>query len=506
MEAHASHNIKREIVGEKQSVRLPVVVVMGHVDHGKTTLLDFIRKTRVALREKGGITQHLGAYRVKTEHGDVVFLDTPGHEAFSMIRVRGVTVADIAILIVAADDGVMPQTLEALERARSANLPIIVAINKVDKATEKQIEKVKTQLAQHDLVVEDWGGTVPCVEISALTGKGVSDLLDVVALQAQSMDLTAALDVPAEGYVLESHMERGRGSVASVICQHGVLHVGDHFICGAIQGRVTSLKDSFGKSVQSVEPSIPVQVAGFPNLPKVGDILRVGLAKEIKKELASSSFVKSNSKITQVIRDGVIGLVIKTDNLSSKEALESAIQKISEKTYRGFYIIQSGIGSLTEGDIALAADTKSVVYGLHTKFEPNAMQLAQRLGVDVRFFDIIYKLLEDLEEIGQKGRPIKMRRKKIGDATILKVFDIKKLGVIAGAQINDGIFSREGNVVIYRGKQKIGAGKITSLQRDKNPAKEVRKGFECAFMVEKFTEWQVGDHVECFIDVPEAAE
>lgn len=486
----------------KQTIRLPIVVVMGHVDHGKTTLLDFIRKTRVALREKGGITQHLGAYRVKTEHGDVVFLDTPGHEAFSMIRVRGITVADIAILIVAADDGVMPQTIEALERARAASLPIIVAINKADKASEKQIEKVKMQLSQHDVITEDWGGTVPCVLISALTGQGVPDLLDLIALQAQSMDLTAALDVSATGYILESHMEKGRGSVATVICQHGTLRVGDHFVCGSMQGRVTSLRDSFGKFVQSSEPSLPVQVAGFSELPKIGDILNVATAKEIKKGFGVT--IDRSTKFAQVMKEGVISLIIKTDNLSSKEALENSIQKISEKSYRGLYIISIGIGSLTESDITLAADTKAIVYGLHTKFEPNAAILAQRLGVDVRFFDIIYKLLEDLEELGQKGRPVKMRRKKIGEASVLKVFDIKKLGIVAGAQVTDGFLSREGTVVIYRGKQKVGSGKIVSLQREKNPAKEVRKGFECAFMVEKFDSWEVDDRVECFIDVPDS--
>lgn len=495
-------NIKTAVAhGVAKSARLPIVVVMGHVDHGKTTLLDFIRKTRVASREKGGITQHLGAYRVKTEHGDVVFLDTPGHEAFSMIRIRGITVADIAILIVAADDGIMPQTIEALERARAAGIPVIVALNKVDKASEKQIERVKAQLSQHDLAPEDWGGTTPCVEISALTGKGVSDLLDIVALQSQSMELETGLDVPATGYILESHLEKGRGAVATVICHHGILRVGDYFICGSVHGKVSSLKDSSGAFVQSIEPSLPAQVAGFSSLPHVGDILQVGSSKDIKRGVIASP--EKAVKAVQVMEEGSLGLIVKTDNKSSQEALVNAIHKLSEKSYRGLYLVSVGVGSITESDVALAGDTKSFIYGLHTKFEPNASVLAQRLGVEVRIFDIIYKLLEDLEELGQKGRPVKMRRKKIGEATVLKVFDIKKLGIVAGAQIVDGSFSREGTVIIYRGKQKVGAGKITSLQREKNAAKEVRKGFECAFMVDKFDTWEVGDRVECFIDVPD---
>lgn len=491
---------KSVAVGEKKSTRLPVVVIMGHVDHGKTTLLDFIRKTRVASREKGGITQHLGAYRAKTDHGDVVFLDTPGHEAFTMIRMRGATVADIAVIIIAAEDGIMPQTMDAIERARAAKLPIIVAINKVDKATEKQIETVKTQLAQKDLVPEDWGGPIPVVLISAMTGQGVSDLIDVIALQAQSMELEGALEVPAVGYILESHLEKGRGPVATVICHHGVLRVGDHFVCGSINGRVSSMKDSAGLFVQSAEPSIPVQVAGFSSLPKIGDVLQVAGVKDIKRGRVQGD---RPARAAQVIEEGSLGLIVKTDNLSSQEALLAAIQKISDKSYRSLYIVSAGVGSITETDVVLAGDTKACLYGLHTKFEPNALALAQRLGVEVRLFDIIYKLLEDLEKLAQEGRPVKMRRKKTGEATVLKVFDIKKLGVIAGAQVIDGSFVREGSVIIYRGKQKVGAGKITSLQREKNPAKEVRKGFECAFMVEKFDTWEVDDRVECWIEVPD---
>lgn len=494
-------DVKVEVEGEGVE-RLPVVVVVGHVDHGKTTLLDYIRKTRVASREKGGITQHLGAYKAHTDQGDIVFIDTPGHEAFTMMRTRGITVADIAILIVAADDGVMPQTVEALERAQLAGVPIIVAINKVDKATSKQLENVRSQLAQHDLLPEEWGGQTPCVQISALKGDGVDGLLEVVSLQAQIMELKASLDVPAQGYILESHLEKGRGPVATVICQNGVLRRGDYFVCGSMHGKVSTLKDSSGKMVKSIEPSNPVQVAGFPSLPQAGDIFKVGSERDIKRgKVTADTLVVGRP--TQMIKENAVALIVKADTASSLEALLSSIQKIGEKTYKGFYIVHSGVGAISESDIALASDTGSLVYGLHTSAGQNAYSLAQKLDIEINLFGIIYKLLENLEEVGEKDRPVKTKSKKIGEAIVLKVFNIKKLGIVAGARMVDGYCSREGSLVVYRGKKKIGSGPITSLQRDKNPAKEVKKGFECAFMVEKFEDWQPDDRVECYIEVPE---
>lgn len=483
--------------------RMPVVVVIGHVDHGKTTLLDFIRKTRVAAREKGGITQHLGAYQAKTAHGAIVFIDTPGHEAFSMMRARGITVADIAILIVAADDGIKPQTVEALKRAQQAEVPIVVAINKVDKVTEKQIEAVKSQLAQYNLVPEDWGGQTVCMPISALTGQGIDELLEVIILQSQMMSLAADLNVPASGYVLESRLEKGRGPVATVICQHGVMRVGDFFSCGATQGRVSSLHDYTGKSIKQANPSQPVLVAGFAALPKAGDVFKVGHAKDIKREVASAIVPERQQVRSAQInkQSSSLVLIVKTDTDSSLEALLGAVKKMSGKVYSDLQIISAGIGSITESDIALADDTNALVYGLHTKMEPNAASAAQRLKVDVRIFDIIYKLLEDLQEAAEKNRPVVMKQEKTGEAQVLKVFDIKNLGIVAGARIMDGYCARTGNVVIYRNKKRVGSGKITSLQRERNSVKEVRKGFECAFMVDNFTEWEVDDRVECFIEV-----
>lgn len=483
--------------------RLPVVVVIGHVDHGKTTLLDYIRKTRVAAKEKGGITQHLGAYEVTTGHGNVVFLDTPGHEAFSMMRVRGIKVADIAILVVGADDGVQPQTIEAIRRAKDAQLPIIVAINKIDKATPSQVEGVKKALTQHGLVAEDWGGDTPCMPISAKLGKGINELLEIVVLQAQLLELKADPQAAPRGYVLESRLEKGRGPVATVICQHGTLRVGDHFVAGSVSGKVSSLVNSQGIRVQEVGPSVPVSVAGFSDLPRVGDAFIVVSAAEAKKMRGRTEDIRAVSATTrQVVPENALNLIVKTDGLSSQEALLASITKISGNTFKQFYVVSTGVGTISDSDIMLAADTKSLVYGLHVKIESSAVALAQKFGVTVKMFDIIYKLLEELQEVAEQGKPVQKVLKKIGEATVLKVFDIKNLGVVAGAQVRSGRFAKEGKLVVWRGKYKVGEGAISSLQRDRKSVKEVHTGFECAFMIDKFTDWAVDDRVECFLEVP----
>jgi len=494
------------ILGKPQEARLPVVVVIGHVDHGKTTLLDFIRNTRVAAREKGGITQHLGAYAATTKHGSLVFLDTPGHEAFSLIRTRGVRAADIAILVVAADDGIMPQTIEAIKTAQSANLPMIVALNKIDKATPAQIEKVKQGLAQHGLVPEEWGGQTVIVPISAKLGTGIDELLEIVVLQAQLLELSANIDVPAQGFVLESKIEKGLGLVATVICQQGMLRVGDYFVAGATQGKVSALIDSAGNRLKEVAPSLPVLVAGFEALPRAGDafeVVSVDVFKKHRHAITSTADVNKYRNATSLVHDNVLSLIIKTDNASSLEALLGAIRKLHGKAFKEFNIIHGAVGPITESDISLAIDTKALIYGLHVKVESNAVVLAQKKGLVIKLFDIIYKMLEDLEIVAEQGRPVKMVTKKIGEAVVLKVFDIKNLGVIAGAQVKSGLFSRNGKVVVFRGKHKVGEGSIKSLQRDKKAVKEVHAGFECAFMIDGFSEWQVDDRVECSLESPE---
>ena len=483
--------------------RLPIVVVIGHVDHGKTTLLDYIRKTRVAAREKGGITQHLGAYEVVTSHGNIVFLDTPGHEAFSLIRVRGLKVADIAILVIAADDGVMPQTVEAINRAKAAQIPIIVAINKIDKATPAQIETVKRQLAQHDLLPEDWGGQTVCVPIAAKLGTGVDELLDVISLQAQLLELKTNYLVPAQGYVLESKLEKGRGPVATVICLHGELSIGDYFVCGTVFGKVSSLVDSAGTRLKTVPPSLPVLVAGFEQLPHTGDIFQVISPQEYKKRSSMSLATAAETGFKKVATEqDAILILLKTDNASSREALVRSIEALSAKLPKKFAIVHAALGDISESDIMLAFDTQALIYAFHVKIEPHALALLHKYPVTIKYFDIIYKLLEDLEAVAEAGKPIEYVSKKIGEAVVLKVFDIKNLGIVAGALVRTGRFIRDGKVVIWRGKQKVGEGAIKGLQREKKSVKEVHAGFECGFLVDGFSDWQVDDRVECFQEVP----
>ena len=487
--------------------RVPVVVVMGHVDHGKTTLLDFIRKTRVAAKEKGGITQHLGAYEAKTPQGNLVFIDTPGHEAFSKIRVRGTKVADIVILVVAADDGIMPQTIEALKHAQSMGVSIVVAINKIDKVEKARIDVVKRDLAtQHNLLPEEWGGQTIYVPISAKTGLGVDKLLEMIVLQSQLMELQTQPTGNALGFVLESKLEKGRGPVATILTQQGSLKIGDHFVAGKTTGKVSSMVDSYGQRAIEIGPSHPVQVAGFSELPEAGDYFEV---------VDKDAYLKTKQTFTGQRQPGSqrtyqsgndITLIIKTDTNSSKEALLESIAKVSKKNEKGFLVLQSGIGNVSEGDVMLASDTGARIFTLHVKTEPNAALLAQRIGVSISSFDIIYKLLENLQEVSTSMAPVKMVRTKIGEAFIRKVFDIKNLGIIAGAYVKQGIFSRDGTVTIWRGTKKVGEGKISSLQRDKNTVKEVHAGYECAFMVDDFKDWQVDDRVECFVERPESTE
>ncbi len=484
--------------------RLPVIVVLGHVDHGKTSLLDFIRKTRLVLKEKGGITQHLGAYEVNTSHGNLVFLDTPGHAAFPKMRQRGIKVADLAILVIAADDGIMPQTQEVIKNLKSMNIPMVVAINKVDKVEPTRIEVVKRQLAEHDLLPEDWGGQVVCVPISATSGKNVDQLLELVALQAEMLELRSTTKGPGRCYVLESKIEKGRGPVATLICQNGRVGVGDYFISGKTSGKVTSIKNSSGSSLDEAGPSTPIQIAGFNELPEVGDMFSVVSKEEYEKRPSQER--ELNSPAGFGAQKGSINLLIKTDAFSSKEALLDSIQKLSQSLGVAFNVVYAGVGAVNESDIELAFSTNSQVIGLHAKADTKTRELAQRRKISILYFDIIYKLLENLEEQVESGKEIEMERVKIGEATVRKVFDIKGTGVIAGSYVNDGRIAREGIIIGYRGRQKLGEGKITSLQRDRKSVKEVHTGFECGFVVEGITDWHEDDRAECYITVPKKSK
>lgn len=485
--------------GEFQE-RPPVIVVLGHVDHGKTTLLDYIRKTRVAAKEKGGITQHLGAYEVHTSQGDIIFLDTPGHAAFTKIRGRGVGVADIAILVVAADDGIMPQTDEAIKYAKAAEIPIIVAINKIDKVDPSRLGVIKQELSQRDLLPEEWGGSTVCVPISAKLGTGVDQLLEIIILQAQLMELRADDKGSGVGYVLESKLEKGRGVVATLICKQGKVQVGDYFVCGNTVGKINSLIDTFGRRVIEAGPAVPVQVAGFEELPDVGSIFKVVTSEEYRKMKlmlgSRKDFVQKN------VQEGAHNLLIKTDTFSSKEALLGSLAKLSKDIKQEFNIVAAGIGPVSEGDVMLAASTNADIITLHVKPETNAASMARNYNVSIQTFDIIYKLLEALEEKVKRAQPVKMVATKIGEAIVRQVFSIKNVGVIAGCYVQDGRFVRDGKVIVWRRDKKIGEGKITSLQRERKSVKEIHAGFECGFVAEGLEDYAVDDRVECYVEMP----
>lgn len=490
--------------------RWPIVVVMGHVDHGKTTLLDYIRKMNVAAREKGGITQHISAYEVTTKHGKIVFMDTPGHEAFSYLRQHGVRITDIVILIVAADDGVKPQTLEALKHAKQAGVDIIVAINKVDKVSPAAIETVKRQLAEHDMLVEDWGGKVICLPISGKTGQGVEDLLEMIVLQAELMDLKAFADRQARAFVLESRLEKGYGPVATVISVEGTIKQGDAFVCGETTGKVRLLIDSEGKKIQEAGPSMPVQVVGFNDYPSMGDLLKVVSVDEYSKARHSKTAFgqeRENDRLSDAShgqaleKKRIINLMIKTDTRGSREALLGLIkklEKLSAEVNCPINIISTAVGDISEGDVELAENTNSLLIGFHIKAEKNAGSLAKEKHVEIKLYDIIYHLIEDLEKMLEKKRIIEAVWKQTGEATVRKVFKLKTGQVIAGCYLREGVCSRNSKVSCFRSKRVIAEAKITSLQRDKKTVKEVHAGYEFAFISDSFQEWEEGDTILCF--------
>ena len=500
------------------STRAPIVVVMGHVDHGKTTLLDFIRKMNVAASEKGGITQHVRAWEVDSTHGKIVFLDTPGHEAFSYMRQQGSKITDIAILVVAADDGIMPQTIEAINHAKEAGVPIVVAGNKIDKiSSPSAIETIKRQLAQHELMPEDWGGQTIVAPISAKTGQGVDHLLEMIVLQSQMMDLKAPTEGQARGFILESHVEKGLGPVATTISRQGTLRVGDYFVAGNCTGKVRILIDSHGKKITHAGPSIPVQVVGFDSVAGLGDELvvvtqqeygKVRLQKPVEQSSATPPVAAPLVSIAAqaqaaAAKKKAINLIVKTDTRGSKEAVMGSIDKVvkANKDIKcPITIINSGIGDITESDIELAESTDAIIVGLHVKIEKNAQALAKDVGVDIQLYGIIYELIDYLTKLLQSKKEAVYVWNKVGEANVLKVFDIKGIGVIAGCYMRDGVLARGNKVECLRGNKKVGEGKVSSLQRDRKPVKEVHAGYECGFTVDGFNEWQEGDVVACYAE------
>ncbi len=488
--------VKKSLEKEKvvQEKRDPVVVIVGHVDHGKTTLLDYIRKAKVALGEAGGITQHLGAYSVATKNGNVVFLDTPGHEAFSILRERGVSVADVVVLVVAADDGVKPQTIESIKAAQALHASIVVAINKVDKVDAARIDVVKRDLSQFGLLSDEWGGDTPYALISAKTGAGVDGLLDLLALQADMLDLVTNTQVTARGYILESQIKKGRGAVASLLLHCGKISVGDHFICGDVDGKINSIIDGAGRSLKSVGPSHPVLVSGFSDLPKAGDLLQVATLKDVKKH-QDDVIRAAESKQMYDASQEAINVIVKVGSFSSKDAVVNSLQGIPHYRSLPIRVISAGVGDITERDIEFAEQAKAVIYGLDVKLERNAAVLKSE--VPIRIYTIIYKLLDDAREMVAKTRKPEYIETEFGKAKVKAVFKVNS-SVIAGAGVSQGALKKGLLVAVYRNNKKIGEGTIKSLQKERASVDTAPEGFDCAFRVDTFDSWKIGDEVVCF--------
>lgn len=504
---------------EELAERPPVVTVMGHVDHGKTSLLDAIRATNVAEKEAGGITQHIGAYCVEKNGRKIVFIDTPGHEAFTRMRARGAKVTDIVILVVAADDGVMPQTLEAMDHAKAAGVPIIVAINKIDKP-DAQPERVKQQLADRGLMPEEWGGDVVMVPVSAKTGQNLDLLLEMVLLVADMQQLKANPNRPATATVLEARVDRGRGPVATVIVRQGTLRVGDHFLCGTVLGRVRAMHNDRGESVREAGPSMPVEVLGLEALPEVGDTLQVmtdiAKAKQIvmyreskaREQAMARTARVSLSQLHEQIASGEVKdlpIILKTDVAGTAEVLSETLQKLSTEKVR-IVILHAGVGAINENDVMLASASNAVIVGFNVRPERSAAQLAEQENVDIRLHTVIYELVDEIKRaIAGMLEPV-YREVYKGRAEVREVFHISKVGNVAGCVVLDGVLGRDSEVRVLRDNVVVYTGRVASLRRFKNDVSEVKSGMECGVALENFGDVKPGDIIEAFVTERVAAE
>lgn len=492
-------------------IRPPVVTIMGHVDHGKTSLLDVIRETNVTAQEAGGITQHIGAYQVELNGRKITFIDTPGHEAFTAMRARGAQVTDIAILVVAADDGVMPQTVEAINHARAAGVPIIVAINKIDKPNA-QPDRVKQELSEHGLVPEEWGGDTVCVEVSALKRIGIEGLLEMILLVADMRDLKANPDRPAKGTVIEAELDKGRGPVATVLIEKGTLNIGDSIVVGDVAGRVRAMIDDKGESVRKAVPSMPVEVLGLSDVPKAGDILQVVPEDRLAKQLANRRQERKRAEdisparrislddLFDRIKEGEVKelkLIIKADVQGSVEALRQALERLSTDEVK-VNIIHSGVGAITESDIMLASASSAIVIGFQVRPDANAKKMAERDGVDVRLYRIIYDATEDIKAAMEGMLEPEYHEVVMGKAQVRATFKIPKVGMIAGSYVEEGKITRDADVRVLRDNIVVHEGKIESLKRFKDDVREVLQGFECGIGLQNFNDIKEGDIIEAF--------
>jgi translation initiation factor IF-2 len=491
--------------------RAPVVTIMGHVDHGKTSLLDRIRKASVAEGEAGGITQHIGAYRVETARGTIAFLDTPGHEAFTQMRARGAQVTDIVILVVAADDGVMPQTREAISHAQSAKVPIVVAVNKIDKPAA-DVDKIKRELANLGLQPEEWGGQTIFCPVSALTGQGVDELLEAVLLQSEVLELQASPKRRASGVVIEALLDRGRGPVARIMIQDGTLKVGDILLAGAAWGKVRAMTDDLGRSQGGAGPSTPVEVLGLNEVPSAGDPVHAvkdgKTAEEIaetRRKKANKSLIPQDSRVSleelgKRIQQGdqlELRLIIKGDVQGSVEAVASALGKLTTQKVK-VTIVHAAVGAITEGDVNLAIASKAIIVGFNVRPAGKASALAEGGGIEIRLYNIIYNAVDDIRGAMEGLLPTTKIEKDLGKAEIRQVFKISKVGIVAGCYVTSGLVKRGCDVRLVRDNVVIWTGKIGSLRRIKDDVKEVAEGLECGISLENYSDYKEGDVLEAF--------
>jgi translation initiation factor IF-2 len=491
--------------------RAPVVTVMGHVDHGKTSLLDYIRRTRVATGEAGGITQHIGAYHVDTPRGMVTFLDTPGHEAFTAMRARGAKATDIVILVVAADDGVMPQTKEAIAHAKAANVPLVVAITKVDKP-DANIEKVKQELVAEGVTPEDWGGDTMFVEVSSKSGQGIDQLLEGVLLQAEVLELKAPRTTNAKGLVIEARLDKGKGPVATVLIQSGTMKRGDAVLVGSVFGRVRAMLDETGKTITEAGPSIPVEIQGLSEVPVAGEELMVladeKRAREIAQfrqgkyrgvKLAKQQAAKLENMFEHMAEGevGILSLIVKSDVQGSAEAISQSLQKLSTNEVK-VNLIHGGVGAITESDVNLALASKAIIIGFNTRADAAARKLAEANGVDIRYYNIIYAMVDEIRAALSGMLAPEKRESVMGTVEVRQVFSVSKIGTIAGCMVLDGVIKRGAKVRVMRGGEVIHDGELDSLKRFKDDVKEVKANFECGLSVKNFNDLVVGDKLEAY--------
>jgi translation initiation factor IF-2 len=491
--------------------RPPVVTVMGHVDHGKTSLLDSIRRARVASGEAGGITQHIGAYHVETSKGTITFLDTPGHEAFTAMRARGAKVTDIVVLVVAADDGVMPQTKEAVAHAKAGNVPIVVAMNKIDKS-EAHPERVKQELVAEGVVPEEYGGDVQFIPVSAKTGQGIDTLLDAILLQAEVLELKAPRDTPAKGIVIESRLDKGKGPVATILVQSGTLQRGDVALVGAVFGRVRAMTDETGKTVAKAGPAIPVEIQGLSDVPLAGEelmvlgderkareiaLFRQGKFRDVK--LAKQQAAKLENMFDQMGGEGAktLTLIVKADVQGSYEALQQALSKLSTDEVK-VNIVHAAVGGITESDVNLALASKAVVIGFNTRADAQARKLAETAGVQIRYYNIIYEAVDEVKAALSGMLSPDKKESQLGLVEVREVYRISKVGTVAGCYVLEGVVRRGSRVRVLRDNVVVHDGELDSLKRFKDDVREVKAGFECGLSIRNFNEIQQKDHLEVY--------